>query len=474
MSALSRSTAPLRHRNYRLLFLSFVVSMLGDGVWLVALPWVAMELGGTSSDLSMVVGAEAAGLISCVLIGGALADRFPRKAVIAWSFAAACATLGALGAVHALGRVEIWHLVTAAFVLGAAAAISGPAADAATPDLVPDKDLHAANALESIVRSLAVRMIGPAVGGLLISLFDALSIILVNAASFGVALACVAAIRTDTRTGAEAEAGAGAGTAGGAADTPAPVQDGAPVPYRQALRYLGGERWLWVLIVWSGLVLLLQSGPRQVLMPFLIHNDMGGDARDYGLLIAVTGIAAVVASFLVGSRTPPRTYPRWMLLAWTAGAAPLALMVFLPSFWMLLPLGAVYGFCSTVGNVYWSTLVQSSVPSAVRGRVISIDWLGSLALVPLSALLAGVSAGRAFTVWLFVLGGVLPVLLTLATLRWVVLPGSAAATAQQTHDDDTATATGSGSGSGGPDTPATDRAGADLGAAPEPAPAALS
>ncbi|GAA1405794.1 MFS transporter [Kitasatospora putterlickiae] len=474
MSALSRSTAPLRHRNYRLLFLSFVVSMLGDGVWLVALPWVAMELGGTSSDLSMVVGAEAAGLISCVLVGGALADRFPRKAVIGWSFAAACGTLGVLGAVHAAGRVEVWHLVTAAFVLGAAAAISGPAADAATPDLVPEKDLHAANALESIVRSLAVRMIGPAIGGLLISLFDALSIILVNAASFGVALACVAAIRTDT--GRPARPG----------EAPAPEQkqgqeqgqgqgqeqDGAPVRYRQALRYLGGERWLWVLIVWSGLVLLLQSGPRQVLMPFLIHNDMGGDARDYGLLIAVTGVAAVVASFLVGSRTPPRDYPRWMLLAWTAGAAPLALMVFLPSFWLLLPLGAVYGFCSTVGNVYWSTLVQSSVPSAVRGRVISIDWLGSLALVPLSALLAGVSAGRAFTVWLFVLGGVVPVLLTLATLRWVVLPTSAHGGGADTEDTDT----------GGADTGGTGLDGAGTVAAPahlpaevaEPAPAALS
>ncbi|MFE7763098.1 hypothetical protein [Streptomyces sp. NPDC057438] len=56
--------------------------MLGDGVWLVALPWVAMELGGDSSDLAMVVGAEAVGLISCVLVGGALADRFPRKQVV--------------------------------------------------------------------------------------------------------------------------------------------------------------------------------------------------------------------------------------------------------------------------------------------------------------------------------------------------------------------------------------------------------
>ncbi|GGU26819.1 MFS transporter [Streptomyces lavendofoliae] len=407
MLSLSTSLAPLRHRNYRLLFISFVISMLGDGVWLVALPWVAMELGGNSSDLAMVVGAESVGLISCVLIGGALADRYPRKLVIGWSYTAAFTVLAALAVVHVTGSLQIWQLVGAAFVLGAAAAISGPASDAFTPDLVPKDDLHAANAMESVVRSLAVRMVGPAVGGLLISLIDALSIIVLNAVSFGVAALCVAMILVPRSAGT-----AGEGDATAEADG---------VPYREALRYLFSERWLWVLIVWSGVVLLLQSGPRQILLPFVIHNDLGGDARDYGTLIAVTGIAAVVGSLVLASRKPPRDYPRRMLLAWTAGAAPLALMVFVPSFWMLLPLGAMYGFFSTVGNVYWSTLVQTSVPNAVRGRVISIDWLGSLALVPLSAVLAGLSPDRDFMVWLFVLGGVLPVLLTLATVRWVDL-----------------------------------------------------
>ncbi|WP_406398601.1 MFS transporter [Streptomyces sp. NBC_00879] len=406
MLSLSKSLAPLRHKNYRLLFIAFVVSMLGDGVWLVALPWVAIELGGNSSDLAMVVGAESVGLISCVLIGGALADRYPRKAVIGWSYVAALAALATLAVIHVIGQLQVWQLVGAALVLGAAAAISGPASDAFTPDLLPEKDLHAANALESIVRSLAVRMVGPAVGGLLISLVDSFSIIVLNAVSFGIAAACIATITPLPGSAGQA----------GAEDA-----EGTPVPYREALRYLFNERWLWVLIVWSGLVLLLQSGPRQVLLPFVIHNDLSGGPRDYGMLIATTGIAAVVASFLIGSRKPPRDYPRWMLLAWTAGAAPLALMVFVPSFWILLPLGAMYGFFSTVGNVYWSTLVQTSVPNAVRGRVISIDWLGSLALVPLSAVLAGVSTNRTFVVWLFVLGGVLPVLLTLFTLRWVDL-----------------------------------------------------
>ncbi|MET8220125.1 MFS transporter [Streptomyces hirsutus] len=415
MKSLTKPLVPLRHRDYRLLFVSYLISMVGDGVWLVALPWVAIELGTDNSGLAMVVGAESVGLISCVLIGGALADRYPRKQVIGWSHAVGFAVLAALAVVHLSGYLEVWHLVGGAFVLGAAAAVSGPAADAFTPDLVPEDDLHAANALESIVRSLAVRMVGPGVGGLLIALVGSLAVITLNALSFAVAALCVAAISFRP-----------ACSAGGSEETAGNNEQeivGEPVRYREALRYLFGERWLWVLIVWSGVVLLLQSGPRQVLLPFLIHDDLGGDARGYGLLVAVTGVAAVVSSFVLAARKPPADYARRMLLAWTIGAAPLALMVFSPSLWLLLPLGAVYGFFSTAGNVYWSTLVQTSVPNAVRGRVISIDWLGSLALVPLSAALAGVGSSREFMVWVFVLGGTLPVLLTLITLRWVDLRG---------------------------------------------------
>ncbi|MFI9308384.1 MFS transporter [Streptomyces triculaminicus] len=405
MLAPSKTLAPLRHKSYRLLFLSFVISMVGDGVWLVALPWITITIGGGSSDLAMVVGAESVGLVSCVLVGGALADRYPRKAVIAWSFVASLAVLSAVAVAHASGYLAVWHLTAAAFVLGASAAVSGPAADAFTPDLVPEEDLHAANALESVVRSLAARMAGPALGGVLISLFSPLPVILLDAASFGVAALCAWSVKPLRSAGGQDGEEA----------------DGEPVPYRKALSYLFGERWLWVLILWSGVVLLLQTGPRQVLLPFVIHNDLGGDARDYGTLLAVFGISAMAGSLFLASRRPPRHYPLWMLLAWTAGAAPLALMVFVPSFWMLLPLAAVYGVFSSMGNVYWSTLVQTRVPAAVRGRVFSIDWLGSLALVPVSMALAGIGSGREFVVWFFVLGGTLPILLTLLTLRYVDL-----------------------------------------------------
>jgi MFS family permease len=375
--------------------------MFGDGVWLVAIPWITIGIGGSPGELAVVVGAESIGLVAFVLVGGALADRFPRKLVVAVSHLVAFAVLGLLAIVQLSGELQVWHLAAAALTLGASAAVSGPAMDAMTPDLVPAEDLHAANALDTVLRNLVLRMGGPALGGVLITAFSPFVIIAINAASFAAA-AVFALLVVPLRPQAVGDAG-----------------DERSVPYRAALSYLAGQRWLWVLIVWSGLVLLLQTGPRQVLLPFLIRDELHAGPRAYGLVLTAFGIAATVGSLMLASRPLPRRYPLYMLLAWTIGALPLAGMAFAPGVWALLLLGTVYGFFSAIGNVYWSTLVQTQVPDAVRGRVISIDWLGSLLLVPLSMALAGLGGVAQFSTWLFVLGGLVPLVLTLATVRYV-------------------------------------------------------
>jgi MFS family permease len=372
-------------------FLSCVISMMGDGVWLVAVPWLAIQHGADSAGVAFVVGAESVGLISCVLIGGMLTDRFSRKLVVGWSHFMSFAVLAALGETALTHSMKLWHLALAAFLLGAAAAVSGPATDALVPHVVRPQDLHAANALESMSRSVAVRIAGPTLGGFLVALLPSVAVIAANAASFLIAACCVALLS--------------AARAGTPSATEAETVEAARVSGRQFWRYLYGERWLWVLILWAGFLLLLQSGPRQVLLPILVHDRFGKGANSYGLLVSAAGAAAILASILIASRSLPAKYPRLMLLAWMAGAMSLAPMVFSPSLWYLLPLMGVYGFFSTIGNVYWSTLIQTHVPDEVRGRVISVDWLGSLALVPASAALAGVSASLGYVTTLFLLGG---------------------------------------------------------------------
>jgi MFS transporter, DHA3 family, tetracycline resistance protein len=257
-------------------------------------------------------------------------------------------------------------------------------------------------------RSVAIRIAGPTLGGFLVALLPSVAVIAVNAVSFFTAACCVALLHA---------------ARGG---TPSPVKaetgEATRVSGHQFWRYLYGERWLWVLILWSGILLLLQSGPRQVLLPLLVHDRFSKGASSYGLLVSTAGATAILASMFIASRSLPARYPRRMLLAWMAGAVSLAPMVFSTSFWYLLPLMGVYGFFSTIGNVYWSTLIQTRVPDEVRGRVISVDWLGSLALVPASAALAGMSASPGYVTALFLLGGTLPVLCTILLLARVHLP----------------------------------------------------
>jgi MFS transporter, DHA3 family, tetracycline resistance protein len=423
VSPLARAVAPLMRRDYRLLFLSCVVSMMGDGVWLVAVPWLAIQNGADSAGLAFVVGAESVGLISCVLVGGMLTDRFSRKLVVGWSHFMSFAVLAVLGGTALTHSMKLWHLALSAFLLGAAAAVSGPATDALVPDIVLPEDLHAANALESMSRSVAIRIAGPTLGGFLVALLPSVAVIAVNAASFFIAACCAALLRTvhaDKSSPIKAETGETARISG-----------------RQFWRYLYGERWLWVLILWAGVVLLLQSGPRQVLLPLLVHDRFGKGASSYGLLVSAAGATAVLASMVIASRSLPAKYPRRMLLAWMVGAMSLTPMIFSPSFWCLLPLMGVYGFFSTIGNVYWSTLIQTHVPDEVRGRVISVDWLGSLALVPASAAIAGASASPGYATTLFLLGGTLPVVCTLVLLARVRLPQDPA-TAKAPHVEDTA------------------------------------
>ncbi|TDD93849.1 MFS transporter [Actinomadura rubrisoli] len=397
---MSNAFSPLRHAPFRNLFFSGLISMIGDGVWLVAIPWIIIDIGGGPDELAAAVGAESVGLVLFVLAGGALADRYPRTRVVVFAHLAAFVTLALLVVAHLASQLQVWQLTAAAFVLGASAAVSGPALDAMTPDLVPEKDLHAANALDTVLRNVVLRLGGPALGGTLVAVFGSLTVIALNAASFALAAVFAGRVVPLHSRGADDD-------------------NAEKVSYAKALSYLASQRWLWILIAWAGLLLLLQTGPRSVLLPFLIHDDLHGGPRSYGLVLISFGVAATMSSLWVASRPLPRRYPLLMLLAWTISALPLAGMAFAPSILVLLLLGIVFGFFSAAGNVYWSTLVQTRVPDNVRGRIISIDWLGSLVLVPISMTLAGIGGARHFGTWLFVIGGLGPVLLTLIVLRYV-------------------------------------------------------
>ena len=160
---------PLRDPEFRKLWTAMCVSLLGDGAFLVAMAWQVYEAANAPTAMSVVGIAMTVPTIAFLLIGGVASDRFDRRLLMVAADllrAVAGATLAGL----ALGGVlEVWHVAVLAALYGTGAAFFVPAFDALVPDIVPSERLAQANALDQLVRPLLLRMVGPAVGGLLVA-----------------------------------------------------------------------------------------------------------------------------------------------------------------------------------------------------------------------------------------------------------------------------------------------------------------
>src|SRR5579885_2263106 len=161
--------APLRNRSFALLWTGMSVSLVGDGVLLVALAWQVYELSNAPVALSMVGLAMTLPHVALLLVGGVVGDRFDRRRVMMASDAIRGLAVAALGALALTGHLRLWHVLVLIGLYGAATAFFGPAFDALVPDVVPADQLVQANAVDQFARPLALRMVGPALGGLLLA-----------------------------------------------------------------------------------------------------------------------------------------------------------------------------------------------------------------------------------------------------------------------------------------------------------------
>lgn len=184
--------APLAIRDYALLFAGMTVSLLGDGIYLVAIAWQVYELSNAPTALSIVGVAWTLPLVLFVLLGGVVSDRVDRRKVMIAADLIRFAGIAALGALSVAGTLELWHVVALVAVYGAGEAFFGPAFGAIVPDIVPRDQLVQANSLNQLVRPLAHRLVGPAVGGATIALVGAGGAFLVDAGTFLVSAAVVA------------------------------------------------------------------------------------------------------------------------------------------------------------------------------------------------------------------------------------------------------------------------------------------
>ncbi len=383
------------------------VSLIGDGVLLIALAWKVYELSNKPSSMAVVGLAMTIPHVALLLLGGVVSDRFDRRRVMIASDAIRGTAIGILGVLAVTDQLHLWHVFVLVAVYGAGTAFFGPAFDALVPDIVHDDNLIQANAIEQFARPAAHGLAGPALGGLLIAAGGSGVAFLVDSATFLVSMACLLRVRTpaDRRRARPSEV--------------AVLDD-----VKEGFRFVRANPWLWATLLAATFAYLLFTGPVDVLLPYLVKNELNAGAGTLGLILAVGGIGAIGAALAVGTLGTPKRGMTFIYVAWTVSTLALVGYGLARNAWQAAMVSFVFNALETAGTVVWLTTKQRLVPRALLGRVSSFDWFISTGLVPLSfAIVAPVTAAIGARNTLMIAGG-LGAAVTFAFL-WV--PGVRAA-----------------------------------------------
>ena len=365
---------PLRHRDFRVLWMGMTVSLIGDGIFLVAIAWETYTLWNAPAALAIVGIGMTVPTIAFLLIGGVVSDRYDRRLVMAWADGLRAVAVGALAVLIFTGTLQFWQLVVVVAFYGIGTAFFMPAFDAIVPDLIPKPELPAANALDQFVRPIALRLVGPVAGGALVALSAGLAFT-VDAASFAASLAAVLVIpKTRQRDGRACRR---------------PRRRRSKKACGSSAAVSGcGERF-----VSAAFGYLLFLGPAEVLLPYLVKNELHASAGTLGLVVAAGGLGAVGAAVFMGQRGHPRRDVTVMYVTWTLATLAIAGYGIANAAWQLMIACLLFNALEAAGTIVWATIKQRHVPGSMLGRVSSLDWLVSIALMPLSfALTAPVAA----------------------------------------------------------------------------------
>jgi len=404
-TALPRALRPFATGQYRLLAGALSLSLFGTGVWLVAVVFQVFALDGTPVDLSFVATGGSLGLVLAVLVGGVVADRVPQRRILATIETAKALAMAAIAVLSLTGLIELWHLALLSFVLGAADGFFYPAYSAWLPALLPADDLLAANGIEGVLRPAVMQAAGPAAAAGAISLLSPGLAFTIVAGSQALAAGILLAMR---QTAVRRDV-----------DEDAPAQHPLRAMWgdlRDGVRYMLVTRWLLATLLYSCILVLVIMGPIEVLLPFAVRDQAGGGEGAFALALAAFGVGGAIGSLAVASLPLPKRYLTIMIAAWGLGCLPLAVVGVTDQLWLMIIALFVCGLVFSGATVIWGTLLQRRVPPAMLGRVSSLDFFVSLALMPVSMAIAGPVGELIGIPVAFIAAGVIPVVLAAITL----------------------------------------------------------
>lgn len=365
-------------RAFPYLWLSQLISMLGGSVTTVILPMVVYSITGSTTMMGLVMTAYMLPYVLMLPLSGWIVDRYDRVRIMMLSDIVRFIVMMSIAGLIFTSTLSMPLLFGLVAVYGLMEGLFHPAYSAVRATVFTPDIRNAANALTQMSHQ-GVRIIGPVLGGLIVSSVSASYGFGLDALTYLISYLCLMVLVKKSLYIPKSRPEAG--------------QPGSSFSWKreilEGITILKGHPWLWITILAFCFINICYNGIIVILVPWLFKVHLGLDPLMYGIGITCSGVGAITAAVIFGSRT------RWRhrgILAYGAvilSGAALLVMPFTASPILLSLLMAVEGFGLMIFGLIWETSLQELVPPDAFGRVVSLDLLGSFALLPLSYALVG-------------------------------------------------------------------------------------
>ena len=375
----------LSFRDFRLFWFGQLVSLSGTWMQSVAQGWLVYSLTKSPFYLGMVAAASAFPILLFTLLGGVIADRFPKRNLLLITQAMSIIPALILGVLTSMGIATVWHVALLAFFLGTINAIDIPTRQSFLAEMVGKGHIVNAIAMNSAAFNGA-RIVGPMIAGLTISYLGISACFFLNAASFVAVIAALASMRIkgEIKIGSK----------------------GVLSEFMEGIAFLRGSREIIHVIVLIA-VFSLVGLPYISLLPVFAAEVFHKGAEGFGFLVGASGIGALTAALAIAARGDIRNKARFMSLAGLCFS--IALFIFSLSKIFIVSLVAImfggWGMVSYLATA--NSYIQVSVPDELRGRVMSVYSFVFLGTVPIGNSIMGFIADKAGTTHTVTAAGVL-------------------------------------------------------------------
>jgi MFS family permease len=367
---LKQTFRAMRHRNFRLFISGQAISLIGTWMQNVAQAWLVYRLTHSELLLGTAWFCTQIPVFALGCLGGLASDRYSRwKLVIVTQTLSLLQALG-LAVLTLSGRVQVWHVLGFAVMLGCINAFDMPARQSLVIHMTGKEDLLNAISLNSAVFNSA-RAVGPAIAGLVVAAAGEGVCFLLNALSFAAVIGCLLAMRLPPFR--------------------RQVKDSPWSHLLAGFRYGYGHREVRT-VLWMMAATTIGGVPAMVLMPFFADDIFHRGSQGLGFLAGAMGVGAVIGTLVLAGRTRLAELPR--VIVYSAATTGACFLMFASSEWFYLSLliMPVIGFSTMRQMVSANTLIQSLIPDEYRGRIMALYAITVVGIGPFGSLAAGAMA----------------------------------------------------------------------------------